>query len=324
MIVTATDNQEYETSGGLFFLYFLLLFLTAVAGPSYTASAQSITFLDAPSPEKIAITPGGVDIRTGRLAYTRTDLSIGEGSGALALERMMATSIRGHVAPFGNLSHNWDVTLWIKPVPLSQYPGRHDYIANVNYGARSQTFEMLYLQETAFSQKSQNDYTRLTTPGTAGALGAVYTYRATDGTMAVFRPMANGQCISAAFSSQCANVSYIIEPDGTRFDFEYETTTSSVANNTRLRSVTSSRGFALLFEYGSGGASWNHVSKACVLNLGSVAKPANNQCPATTLGTTTYTYTTLDSRIVIASATVPGSTAENFGYARRLQIKPSR
>ncbi|MGN6773181.1 MAG: RHS repeat domain-containing protein [Rhizobiaceae bacterium] len=291
----------------------VLGFLAAAAG-AQQAFAQSTSFLNAPSPEKIAVTPGGVDIRTGRLSYNKTDLSIGEGGGSLSLARIMTTAIQGHAAPFGNLSHNWDITLVIKPVSLDQYPGQYDYVANVNYGARSQTFEKLYLNDPAFRQKSQNEFTRLTTPGTAGALGAVYTYRATDGTIAVFRPMANGECTSAGYIWQCAFVSYVVEPDGTRFDFSYETTTASVVNKARLRSVTSSRGFALLFEYGGGGASWNQVSKACALNLGTVAKPANNICPGTAPSSATYSYTGLDARVVIASATTPDGAAEGFGY----------
>lgn len=284
---------------------------TDVAAPESQESSFSFpsSFLDAPSPEKIAITPGGVDIRTGRLSYTKTDLSIGEGSGAIELQRIMTTPVATHVAPFGNLSHNWDIFLTIKSIPIEG--SGWDYIANVNYGARSQTFEMLNGMDTVFRQKSRNSFTTLTTPNPVGA--AIYTFRATDGTLAVFRPLANGECLIPNLW-QCAFVSYITEPDGTRFDFEYESTTASVPNKVRLRSVTSSRGFALLFEHGAGGASWNQVSKACVINLGSTAKPASNVCPGTALSTATYTYTGLDSRVVIASATTPGSAAEAFGY----------
>lgn len=315
MTMAAGDNRERKAQSALFYLFLFLPLWVTLVGVPQAASAQSNTFLNAPSPEKIAITPGGVDIRTGRLTYTRTDLSINEGSGAIALERTMPTPIPTHAAPFGNLSHNWDITLLIKPVPIDQYPGQYDYLADVNYGARSQTFEKLYLNDAVFRQKSRNYYTRLTTQNKIGAVGAVYTFRATDGTIAVFRPIVEGECVTAPTAYQCAFVSYIVEPDGTRFDFEYETTTASVANKTRLRSVTSSRGFALLFEYGANGASWNQVSKACILNLASIAKPTNNVCPVAAPSTATYSYTGLDSRVVIASATMPDSTTESFGYS---------
>lgn len=281
--------------------------------PESQSLTSGASFLDAPSPEKIAITPGGVDIRTGRLAYTKTDLSIGGGPGSIDLERMMATAIHSHENPFGNLSHNWDITLVIDPIFLVE-EGDYDYLASVNFGGRSQSFKKLFQQHGAFVQTSQNEVTRLTTPNVIGAPGAVFTFQATDGTTAVFRPMATGECTSAAFRYQCAHVSRIVEPDGTRFDFEYETTTTSVANRARLRSIVSSRGFAMLFEYGAGGASWNQISKACTINLGTVAKPSNNVCPGSALSVATYTYTSVDSKVAIASATAPDSATENFTY----------
>ncbi|MGH6786632.1 MAG: hypothetical protein ACREBO_07355, partial [Novosphingobium sp.] len=275
-------------------------------------AAQTATYLNAPSPEKIAVSAGGVDVRTGRYAYSKTDLKIGEGTGSLSLERTMTTPIQGHVAPFGNLSHNWDIVLVVKATMNTQY-NTYDYLANVSYGGRSQTFEKIYPQDPAFRQKSQNDTTRLTTPSGIGASNAIYSYTATDGTVVVFRPIGTGQCTSASFSHQCANVDYIVEPDGTRFDFEYETG-SGQANNARLRSVTSSRGYGLLLEYGAANAAWNHVAKACVLNLAVTAKPASNICPVSAQTTTTYSYTGATGRVTLASATAPNSTTDAFTY----------
>jgi RHS repeat-associated protein len=287
----------------------ILIVAGIIARPS-DALAQQATYLNAPSPEKIAVTSGGVDIRTGRYAYSKTDVAIGDSGGAIAVERTMPTAILGHVAPYGNFSHNWDILLTIKAVPLDQYPGQFDYIANVNFGGRSQTFEKLHIQDPAFRQKSQNDLTRLTTSGAVGAMGVVYTYEATDGTIAVFRPMASGECSDWAFVS-CAFVSYIVEPDGTRYDFEYETTTTAVPNKARLRSVSSSRGYAALFEYGG---NWNSVSKTCVLNLSATAKPATNVCPASPPAASSYTYSTVGTNAVMTSATAPDSTTDNFNY----------
>jgi hypothetical protein len=73
--------------------------------------AQQAAVLNAPSSEKIAVTSGGVDIRTGRYAYEKTDVSIGDGGGAVSVERTMPTPVLGHVAPMGNFSHNWDIFL---------------------------------------------------------------------------------------------------------------------------------------------------------------------------------------------------------------------
>lgn len=278
-------------------------FVTTGIGPASKLSQRAFS-------RKIAVTSGGVDIRTGRYAYSKTDVSIGDGGGAIAVERTMPTAISGHVAPFGNFSHNWDILLVIKQTPIDQYPGQNDFSANVNFGGRSQTFEMLYLQSSTFRQKSQNDFTRLTTSGIEASPGSVYTYHATDGTVAVFRPLANGEC-TQIYYSLCAYVSYVVEPDGTRFDFEYETTAAAVPNTARLRSVTSSRGYAALFEYGS---NWNQISKTCVLNLASTTKPANNICPATPPASANYVYSSLDAKPVLTTATGPDASTDEFTY----------
>lgn len=243
-----------------------------------------------------------------------TELSIGDGVGAISFDRTMPTPVQGHIAPFGNFSHNWDVFLVIKSIAIDQYPGNFDYIANVTFGGRSQTFEKLYLDGgNQFVQKSNNDFTRLTTTDSVGANNIVYTFQANDGTIAVFRPVGNGTCTSASFSHQCANVAYVIEPDGTRFDFEYDTTTGQ-ANNVRLRAITSNRGYALLLEYGTNGAGWSQISKACVLNLGDTVKPATNVCPAGAVASTQYSYTIVDGRMVLSSATAPDNTIEAYSY----------
>ena len=297
-----------------FDLVFGAILAAIILASSQQALAQQASYLNAPSPEKIAVTSGGVDIRTGRYAYSKTDVSIGDGGGAIAVERTMPTAISGHVAPFGNFSHNWDILLVIKQTPIDQYPGQNDFSANVNFGGRSQTFEMLYLQSSTFRQKSQNDFTRLTTPGTEASPGSVYTYHATDGTVAVFRPLANGEC-TQIYYSLCAYVSYVVEPDGTRFDFEYETTAAAVPNTARLRSVTSSRGYAALFEYGS---NWNQISKTCVINLASTTKPANNICPVTPPASANYVYSSLDAKPVLTTATGPDAATDEFTYTSTL------
>ncbi len=289
------------------FSVFSMALLALALAPA--AHAQQVAVLNAPSPEKIAVTPGGVDIRTGRLGYSKTDISIGEGPGAIALERTMITPILGHAEPFGNLSHNWSITLVIKSI-LNQENNSYDYIAEVGYGGRSQTFEMLYGLDTTFRQKSQNDFTRLTMSGYVGGANTTYTYRATDGTVAVFQPIAGAGC----GTWECHFVTYVVEPDGTRFDFQYETTTAAVPNKVRLRSVTSSRGYALLLEYGGGGGGWNNVSKACVINLGTITKPANNVCPGNAQATSTYAYGGLDNRVVMTSATTPDTANESISY----------
>jgi RHS repeat-associated protein len=259
------------------------------------ALAQQATHIDAPSAEKIAVTSGGVDIRTGRYAYSNTDVTIGDGGGAIAVERTMTTPILGHDARFGNFSHNWDIVLTIKSTLVPNIGG-FDYVANVSFGGRSQTFQKLYQQDSVYRQKSQNDVTRLTNSG------SVFTYEANYGTVAVFRPIIEPNS-DGGYGN--AYVSHIIEPDGTRYDFEYES-----ASISKLRSVTSSRGYAALFEYGGG----SQITKTCVINLGTTAKPASNICPATPPQTSTYTYSAVDGKPVMTGATAPDNTTDSFGY----------
>ena len=255
--------------------------------------AQQAAVLNAPSSEKIAVTSGGVDIRTGRYAYEKTDVSIGGGGATVSVERTMPTPVLGHVAPMGNFSHNWDIFLSIKSSLAEQY-NAFDYLANVSFGGRSQTFEKLYLQDSSFRQKSQNDFTRLVeTP--AGGGNSTFTYTATDGTVAVFLPIFVPNSPGGYSNAQ---VSYVIEPDGTRYDFEY--------GSSGLRSVTSSRGYAALFEYAGG----SQVTKTCLINLGTTAKPANNICPASPPQAATYGY----SGSFMTSATGPDNQIDVFAY----------
>ena len=263
--------------------------------------------LNAPSPEKIAITAGGVDIRTGRHTYSSKDLVTGTG---FTFERIMPNPILGQVQPMGNFSHNWQISLVVQPIILDGASG-YDYIANVNYGGRSQTFQKIHGQDPVFRQKSQNDFTRLTTTTSGPALGTVYVYQSTDGTIVNFRPLSNNECATAAFF--CAFPSSIIEPNGTRHLFEYETVAG--VNITRLRSVNSSTGYSLLLEYGILHDTNRLITKACLLNRKESVKPTNNACPSTNLMESNYTYQTVDNRKMLTNVTQSEHGAETFAYS---------
>lgn len=61
----------------------------------------------APPPEKMIVTPGGVDMRSGRYNYNHTDMSIG-GDNGLEFTRSLRQQEYGHIDPFGSFSHNFD------------------------------------------------------------------------------------------------------------------------------------------------------------------------------------------------------------------------
>jgi hypothetical protein len=267
----------------------------------------------APPAEHLSVTPGGVDIRTGRYAYSQTDLSIGgEGDAGLALTRTANVGIPGHTNPFANFSHNWDIMVTEKRVDINaakfQAGSGQDYRIGVRYGGRSETFDAAYGSASS-QQTSQTSQAVLSFAGDRASAGVVYTFQANDGTIAIFRPLGSRDC-SIEDNVRCAYVSEITLPEGTRFSFEYEV--PGGANTTRLRSVISNRGYALLLEYGGTGGGPNHVSKGCVLNLASAPKPAGNVCPAGA-PTSSYAFTGTTGRLL--SATDATGAQSSFTYA---------
>src|SRR5687768_86924 len=93
----------------------LAALLTAALGLLSPASApaQFAPWASTPA-EKAAVSPGGVDMRTGRYFGGETDLSIGD----LELSRNMGPNVQGHVRAFANFSHNWEIVLTEKKVNL--------------------------------------------------------------------------------------------------------------------------------------------------------------------------------------------------------------
>ena len=252
-------------------------------------------------------------MRSGEYVYEQTDVSIGEESeqGGLELTRLMKSDVLGHVSPFGNFAHNWEIMITEKMVSVLE--GNYtagsgsDQFMGVHFGGRSESFQSNIYAGSGYEQVSRNTQARLTAAGPG--INAVFTYRATDGTLAVFRPINNSDCSSFY---RCAYVSYIVLPDGTRFDFSYENPTPGVANTTRLRRVTSARGYALLLEYDA--ANWNHVSKSCTLNLAQASLPANNICPSNAPSTSNYAYSGTGATRRLASVIDPLGAESGFTY----------
>lgn len=296
--------------------FFLLAALAALATPARAQEQGESRLISTPA-ETFAMTPGGVDMRTGRYAYSETDLTIGgEGSQGLTLARTMTQPVNGHVNPFANLSHNWDIMVSERRINIDQpsAPGT-DYRIMVHYGGRSQTFEARVTAGWGFGQKSVGGFATLTYAGNKADASVVYTYTAPDGTVAVFRALGlpgYGDCSSAS-NRRCAFASQITEPDGTVYTFDYVPSGSPAGGSQRLARVTSSRGYALLLE-GSG----NRVTKACVLNLSLGPVPADGLCPANAAATSSYAYSS-DGAFPVATyrivgATGPDNATSGFSY----------
>ncbi|MGH6615199.1 hypothetical protein [Sphingomonas sp.] len=261
--------------------------------------------------EKFIITPGGVDLRTGRYAYDTTDLTIG-GEGGLKLNRIMSDYVGQHANPFGNFSHNWDIMLVETRVGLSQgTPVGSDFRANVHSGGRSLTFESNLTQDF-YIHKTSGPSALLTFAGGArdGAT-TIFTLRTSDGAIMTFRPMGSLDCADQSWNGsprRCAYISEMIQPDGTKLSFDYAYNAGASGNRARLRRVTSSRGYALILE-GSGSL----ITKACALNLAYATLPANGLCPANAPAAS-YSYAS-GTRPALASVTGPGGGVSSFTYS---------
>jgi hypothetical protein len=139
----------------------------------------------------------------------------------------------------------------------------------------------------------------------------VYTYTSADGAVYVFRELGSLDC---AGTSRCAYVSSVTYPEGTKLSFEYETQATS-GDKTRLRSVVSNRGFAMLLQYGANGGGWHNISSACLINLTLTTMPSDNNCPTTPLRQVGYSYTTYGGKVRLASFTNAAGATESFTYA---------
>ncbi|MDP9421351.1 MAG: hypothetical protein M3Q19_00705 [Pseudomonadota bacterium] len=269
------------------------------------ATAQENKLIGNYPAEKFAISPGGVDLRTGRYVYSATDLSIGpDGEGALKLTRIMSDYAGNHANPFGNFSHNWDIFLLERILGPEETSGADNMRMTLHFGGRALTFQGTPAG-TLFGYKSDGPVAWLTLSGGGSKTSpdAVYTAELADGTVMLFRPIGGGDCASGR---RCAFVSEMTEPDGTKYAFTYSYDGAQPANRARLTQVISNRGYALLLE-GSGSI----VTKACVLNLAISTIPANGLCPA---GVPTSTYAYTQSNTKLASATDASSAVSQFSY----------
>lgn len=286
------------------FLASLRIGLAFIASCSTVAfAADEATIINQPA-EKYAIAPGGVDMRTGTYVYSETDLQIGPKDGGLALTRTSPVYVNGHVNPFGNFSHSWDIMLVERRIRISppQEIGP-DYRIMFHFGGRTFTFEGLE-NAVGFGYKSDGPTAYLTyTGGTKNSSTVAYTVRGPDGTSYLFRPMGGKDC---GTTRRCAYVSKITQPDGTVLNFDYAYDAAATGNRARLTRITSSRGYVLMQEW-----TGNKVSKACVINAATEAPPAGTSCP-TALAMATYAY---DGEGRLTSATAPDNSVSQFTYA---------
>jgi YD repeat-containing protein len=273
--------------------------------------------------DHLLVTRTGIDLRSGQYQYRQTDLAIGgEGIGGLQLTRLSPPSgqaamiepymIEPYAEAFGNFTHNLDIMIMETRVSIFTNNYHHgsgsDFRMFVRYGMPIETFDGRG-STPVYELVSKQATARLTCTGTASSDSVVYTYQNAEGTLVTFRSLGSRDCASAY---RCAYVSDVVYPDGTKLSFEYSST-PGVANTARLRSVISSRGYAMLLEYGTGSYS-KRVVKACLINLTQTVKPANNVCPVGAPASA-YSYTTLAVfGPMLASSTDQGGGTWGYQY----------
>jgi len=270
-------------------------------------------------PEKFQASPGGVDMRTGQLLYTHTDLTIG-GEEGLQLTRHFSPVTPGLFTPgtFGGFSHNWDIRVNEKRVKASgaSTPTEYDYQVTVA-GARGTTYRSWWPAEPGnFVNSSDGVFTWLDFedtphPVTGAPRPSRYTYRDSDGGRIEFR--ATGVAVVGGgdgCGTKCAFASQVGDAEGTVYTLSYNVYAGTTTP--RLRSVVSNRGYALLFEYGAPGAAGaGQVTKACAHNLAHTALPAiaaEQICPGG-VPTSTYGY----AAGLLTSFTDQGGVATSIG-----------
>ncbi|WP_153007075.1 hypothetical protein, partial [Sphingomonas sanguinis] len=233
-------------------------------------------------PEHFALSPGGVDMRTGQYRYEHTDLSIG-GDKGLSLIRYSTDSgyPNGRNDRFGTLTHNWDIRLEEQRVEVdtASYPYQFDYLVVVS-GRRHATFRSTWnpLPGDSFKELSLNGYNKINftyIDSSRGRVPSQYTFTAEDGTVITFRPVSH-ECGSLW---SCPYASRVEEVDGSRYDLIYENSGGQII----LKNVVSNRGYAIIFEYNSN----LFITKSCIVNLARNVLP--NSCSGNSMSSS-YSY----------------------------------
>lgn len=245
--------------------------LVSAAFVGSVAVAQIQTSTPSPPDTKI-VSPGGVDLRSGEYVSESADVSIGPSDGGLTFVRVPQK--------FKVFTSNWHYKVTRKPNPSG------GYLYYIENRAIAKTFQST--NGTSFLDVSLGQGAGISKLQLFGSGSSKYfVYTASDSTITRF------QTSSDAFSTWAEEIRH---PDGSTYTFTYDTGGPS-GDATRLRRVTSSRGYQLILQYMS---SPNHgkISKVCGVNLAAVTPPSSHVCP-TGAPNVSYTY----SGVRVASVT---------------------
>jgi RHS repeat-associated protein len=276
-------------------LGFAALMLGVLLSPPALAQLQ-------PPPRHESQSPTGVNLLNGAFNTQELDLSIGgELPAGLSLVRSYNSGTSGISDPFpSGWTNNFNIYLTISQLPRHPdgiYPPnfQEQCIYNIAGGSASVGFLYASGARTIF-QTGCGPYVGSYIP--INASGASLEYVLENGTYHYRYTASDGSVINfnAGGAPRATDWTF---PDGTRIDFTY------VSNILKL--VTSSRGWAILFE---------SKNKICAVNIAVTAVTASSTCPASTQ-TVTYGYAAgVDNPnlSLLTSVTKEGNTT-NYQYS---------
>jgi RHS repeat-associated protein len=189
-------------------------------------------------PRYSSVDENGVDLVTGKFSFALAEGSIGAGEGALSLVRYWTGS--------GRFTDNWSGALY--------ETGNGSTVgAVVEFGSISDSFT--WVASTGYVS-DKGDGATLTTPNMN-----VWVYTGRDGTTINFRRrqpittnMIRGEACAASATGECSIPTIVTRPDGTKFTLTWDYAGTSGGTFARMKSVSSSAGYAITLAYASDSA----------------------------------------------------------------------
>ncbi len=217
-----------------------------------------------PPPRQEAVSPTGVNYKSGSFSYQQRDLSIGGGEfpTGLTLDRVYSSGLDELFSgiPSQGWTHNLMVKFSMRKIPNllpPQDPPLPDrWLYSFTFGGKSASF-------TGGSTNPPGGFVGTYKPTFQGGEALVFTGTEDTGTFTLYG--SDGTTIIFNSRQQGIKPTKWIAPDGTTLDYTYD--------GDRIRSVFSNRGYALIAE----GNAW---TKACVVNLAQTYVTPTSACPA--------------------------------------------
>lgn len=227
-------------------------------------------------PETAVVSPGGVDMVSGKYRNTGTDLSIGsEANGGITFTR------NEQKAPF---TSNWHIFLNRE---ITRAPGSGPTTpSTIIFKIESQAIAKTYLEDQGVYFEQGMPTEGISTLQYVGGSGHRFT--AADGTIYQFENNSNGDVW----------VSSITRLDGVIYTMSFDSNGDPQDGNRRVRRVKSNTGYELIIQYAANGT--DKISKACVFNTTVTTPPVAHTCPA---GVQTVSYTYPAGSVSLASIT---------------------